>query len=66
MIDWKDIESAPTDETWVLLYGDLHGEPHVQSGFWSEEGRSWFHSESASRSLTDFWKPTHWTEFNRP
>jgi len=66
MIDWQDIETAPKDETWVLLYGDECDEPRVHAAFWSEEGRDWFDSEAASNSVTDFWQPTHWAALELP
>lgn len=58
--EWKPIETAPKDETWVILYGDLWGEPHGCIAFWSPDG-GWCDSEAASNPVTDWgWKPTHW------
>ena len=57
---WQPIETAPKDETWILLYGDYMGEPRVHAGFWGV-GDDWFDTECASHSLTAFsWQPTHW------
>jgi len=36
-MSWPTIETAPKDETWVLLRGDVDGEPKVVLGFWSED-----------------------------
>jgi hypothetical protein len=68
-MEWKPIETAPRDGTWIILYGDKYGEPEVRAGFWGYDGpdRDWYDSECASRSLTAFdWKPTHWMPFNPP
>ena len=63
----QPIETAPKDETWIMLFGDLYGEPHGHVGFWSEDDADWFDSEAASKSLTAFgWKPTHWCPFDDP
>ena len=60
MNEWQPIESAPKDETWIILYGDHLGEPHGCIAFWSPDG-GWFDSEAASKPVTAFgWTPTHW------
>ena len=60
----RPIESAPQDETRVELYwpdDSPFNECTVRAGFWSEEGRDWFESESDSNSLTELLgHPTHW------
>jgi hypothetical protein len=67
-IAWKPIESAPKDETLILLYfptgrGD---EDRYKIGFWSPDG-DWFDSEAASNSLTCFGdQPSHWAALNTP
>lgn len=70
---WQPIETAPKDETWVLLYGDYMGEPKVVCAFWSDgwsDGMSdpgWSESECASNTVTAFgWEPTHWALFRKP
>lgn len=66
-VAWQPIETAPKNETWIILFGDLYGEPHGHVGFWSEDDADWFDSEAASKSLTAFgWKPTHWCPFDDP
>jgi hypothetical protein len=56
---WLDIATAPRDESWLLLYADIFGEPSVHAGFWSEG--DWYDSEAASKPLRDIWaEPTHW------
>ena len=60
---YQPIESAPKDETWILLYGEWLDEPKVESAYWSDNGGDpgWFDSELANHELTVFgWKPTHW------
>jgi len=66
MKDWQDIETAPKDGTWVLLYGDRYGEPRVVAAFWSADG-DWFDSEAASTPVTAFeWNPTQWVPLAPP
>ena len=60
MTDWQPIETAPKDETTVLLYcpesWDTNG---VRVGWWN--GGAWYAEEWSSNPLTDFYgKPTHW------
>lgn len=63
---WQPIETAPRDESWVILYGDYMGEPRAVLGFWGY-GEDWFDSEAASGSLTAFgWRPTHWMPLPSP
>jgi hypothetical protein len=62
---WLDIATAPRDESWLLLYADIFGEPSVHAGFWSEG--DWYDSEAASKPLRDVWaEPTHWQRFSAP
>ncbi len=67
---WQPIETAPKDETWILLYGDWNGEPRVNLGFWggyTDDDKDWSDSECASHPLTAFgWQPTHWAPFEPP
>jgi hypothetical protein len=54
------IDTAPKDETWVILLGQQNGEPHGCVAFWSPDG-GWYDSEAASNPVTAFgWQPTHW------
>lgn len=66
---WRPIDTAPRDETLVLL-SFPHGaedEDQFKVGFWSVDGADWFDSEAASRSLTDFGeKPSHWMPLTPP
>ncbi len=67
--DWKPIETAPKDETWILLWltDDAPApEPIVRSAFWSSNGLDWFDSEAASHPVTIYGKPTHWAPLERP
>jgi hypothetical protein len=62
---WQPIATAPRDESWLLLYADIFGEPSVHAGFWSEG--DWYDSEAASKPLRDVWaEPTHWQRFSAP
>jgi hypothetical protein len=67
-MEWQPIETAMTDGTWLILYGDMYGEPEVHAGFWGgDDDPDWYGSECASRSLTAFdWKPTHWMPLPKP
>jgi hypothetical protein len=67
MIDWKPIESAPKDESDVLLWFPEPMLPKTSVGFWSEEDCDWYELECDSHSLTELYgNPTHWTELNPP
>jgi len=70
MMNWQPIETAPKDETWVLLFfGDGPWPPEangIDIGFWSEEYGDWFDSEAAGNSLTEHSKPTHWQPLPSP
>lgn len=69
---WQLIETAPKDESWVMLVGPLHGEPHGCIAFWSEDdslpgGGGWFESEAAGNPVADeYWRPTHWMPYTPP
>ena len=63
---WRHIESAPKDETWVMLF---FPEPHrpwqaeaggIVLGFWSSEFAAWFASEAANNALNEHYEPSHW------
>lgn len=69
MTEWQPIETAPKDETWIWLFGELSGEPQGRLGFWAESGdwAGWFDSEIAPHTLTAWgWQPTHWMPFVSP
>lgn len=62
-MNWLPIETAPKDETEILLYGRLHGDEHMRSGFWGSEpdDGNWYDHEAASHSLPALgFAPTHW------
>jgi hypothetical protein len=66
-MDWRPIETAPKDETWVLLYFPGGDETKCKTGFWSEGSVDWYGSESDSHSMTDFFdQPTHWMPLPEP
>ncbi len=69
---WQPIETAPKDETWVILYfaegcpwqAEANG---MVFAFWSTgEDPDWYDSEAASNSLTEHYKPTHWMPLPAP
>lgn len=68
---WQPIETAPKDESWVLLYfgkslGAFEAE-NMALGFWSDEHADWFGSEAASCSLASGGAgPTHWMPLPKP
>jgi hypothetical protein len=67
-MEWQPIESAPRDETWLLLYWGDEQPWQVEAngmalGFWSIEGADWFDSEAASNPLL---APTHWMPLPAP
>lgn len=59
-VDAQPIDTAPRDETFVLLYFP-DAESGWKVGFWSEKYQNWYESECSSHALTD-WddRPTHW------
>ena len=65
-MEWHPIESAPRDETVVLLYcPDSWDSDEVRVGWWFEDG--WYDSEGASHPLTDIYgTPTHWMPLPSP
>jgi hypothetical protein len=64
LTEWRDIATAPKDETWCILWFD--GEP--KAGFWSTgEDPDWYASEASSSSLTAFGDyPTRWLPLPLP
>lgn len=65
--EWQPIETAPKDETWLILLFDYRDEPVVCAGFWSEDG-GWYGSEADSNQLRgpDNNGPTHWMPLPPP
>lgn len=70
MIDWQLIETAPKDESWVLLYFPTDGpavQPTYKTGFWSIKSGDWYDWEGAGNSMTAFGDfPTHWAALHPP
>lgn len=65
---WQPIETAPKDETPVLLWcpqsWDTRG---VRVGFWSEQYEDWFDSDAASISIFAIYSIiTHWMPLPPP
>lgn len=62
---WKPIETAPKDETVVLLFcperWDTAG---VVVAFWSEDFAAWYEREASSHSVSE--EPTHWMPLPAP
>lgn len=70
-MDWQSIESAPKDETWVILFFADRAPWQAEAdgmvlGFWSEEYGAWFDSEAASNALNESVEPTHWMSLPAP
>jgi hypothetical protein len=69
---WRPIETAPKDETEVLLYfpnGYWATGENMVTGFWGGEPEepAWYFSESDSKPMTAFGScPTHWMPLPRP
>ena len=70
MAEWMPIETAPKDETVVLLYcpesWDTDG---VRVGWWTDSWAQggWFDDEAASGPLTGLYgMPTHWQPLPSP
>lgn len=78
MSEWQPIETAPTDGTTILLYGDVAGEingpafvPSVSIGYYdygsgdfSDKGYTW---NSMGGDAYSVWvKPTHWMPLPEP
>lgn len=58
-MDWKPIETAPTDGTRVLLYADMpewNGAAYEVS-YWDPEAEDWEDIQ---------WEPTHWCALQPP
>jgi hypothetical protein len=75
MAKWKSIESAPTDGTIVLVYGEWAGEVCGPMGGWQVgiakfsgegdyEGYSWRAVNTDASAA--WWKPTHWQNLPNP
>lgn len=68
MSGWKPIETAPRDETWVLLYFPdghwLADGCKVALGFWNTgDDPDWYAHECDSKPLSAFESvPTHWMD----
>ena len=71
MINWQSIDTAPKDETVVLLYFPAsYDSDGMRVGWWFEDtqGESgWYEREESSHKLTDFYgEPTHWQPLPDP
>lgn len=81
MSDWKPIETAPKDGTWILVTGDVYdplsdGPPHVRFTRWVSETTEHWEQVSARRQElvsedTSHWdccdmQPTHWMPLPNP
>jgi hypothetical protein len=64
--EWQPIETAPRDETAVLLYFPGSWETDgVRVGWWHEG--AWYEHEWSSNPMTDFYEePTHWMPLPHP
>lgn len=75
---WQSIETAPKDETYILLYFPYENcspfdDDGVITGFWHEadsnipnDKSGWYHSEASGNALNKFSDPTHWMPCPRP
>jgi hypothetical protein len=67
-MEWKPIETAPQDGTWMLLY--FAGPHYYKIAFWSEQSADWYDWQGAqgvSASLTAYGdRPTHWMLLPEP
>ena len=68
MTQWKDIDTAPTDGTAILLwpysYANIwrgRANAEVILGFYNEESDSWFNPEERTA-----FEPTHWMPLPEP
>lgn len=70
MSELQPIETAPKDETMILLWFRDHDgpeEPRVIQGFWSTEYEDWFEHEWSSNSLTEVRNaPEYWMPLPEP
>jgi hypothetical protein len=58
--EWRPIETAPKDETTVLLHCPQSWDTEGLRVGWWHDGH-WYDDESASHPLTDLYgEPTHW------
>lgn len=71
-MDWQPIETAPKDETPILLWFP-NAELHVIAAFWSDvsppEGKlgGWYDSDGAGNPVTTWFdEPTHWMPMLEP
>lgn len=71
--NWQPIETAPKDETVVLLWCPQSWDTDfVRVGWWFEaesphEDSGWYDDEAASHPLTDLYgEPTHWMPLPEP
>lgn len=72
---WRPIETAPKDETDVLLYFPLEGlsdtHPKIVIGWWRQndhwpETSGWVFQNRAVRAYSDAYQPTHWRPLPAP
>lgn len=73
MSEWQPIESAPKDETDILLFfpdGYWSTGSEYAVGFWGSVGEpdaGWYHGEADSTSMTAFGShPSHWAPLPLP
>ena len=60
MTEWQPIETAPKDETRILMYRTGYAESTAVGAYWP----TWEQWVSVPGSYT--WKPTHWMPLPKP
>jgi hypothetical protein len=66
MIEWQPIETAPKDETWVMIYSKQLGTPPFAIAFWSEKDAKWFDVDWKFHSIFVGLTITHWMPLPEP
>ena len=54
--DWRPIETAPKDDSVVLLYGN----GWTTMGWWDADCEAWEDDRVPEYSAACVWTPTHW------